>query len=410
MRARTAARQATRCSAVDGGGGCLAGTRSRQRLLALAVVRRTRQRAVALDRRAAVTGPPQVVDLAAMRGHLAPRTCAVPVAHLDRPAQRTAEEPGLADLDHPIGTVEHDALDHRPADHRGQLAGGDQGARCQHAHISERSVADEDGEQGRGALAADRRGRRPRGQLDECVMASLPWRARQVSRRRGVAVFGLGCRPIGLEQLALDRAQRPGQGGLGQGRELTLEEPGAAQPVVETDTAVLPIGPRLLLVVLRAGLATPVGHRPSEVRPAHRAGLTDQEVLRLRERTGGRRPVQPCEQPGTSGRDRARRQRRRGGRHRPKTARQAHLRVGVGHRAVAPIGQPGCGVQVAGGGEGPSRVCGRHQPGPSGSDAGIGTAQLVERVGELGIAEILRIEPQGLVHPCVQCSEHLFAA
>ena len=71
------------------------------------------------------------------------------------------------------------------------------------------------------------------------------WRggAGQMGGGSGVAVFGVGGDPVGLEQFPFDALEGCAHGGLGDGGEFAGKESGAAEAVVEGDVAVVAVGP-----------------------------------------------------------------------------------------------------------------------------------------------------------------------
>ena len=120
-------------------------------------------------------------------------------------------------------------------------------------HVAEGVLADQDGQQGPGALAVGGGGGRAAGHLDQGVVAALGRGAGQVGDGGGVAVEGLGRGPVGLEQLTFEAFELGADLGLGRGGELAGQQPGAAQAVVQGDLAVVAVG------LVGVGVACPGG-------------------------------------------------------------------------------------------------------------------------------------------------------
>jgi hypothetical protein len=112
------------------------------------IVRAAFDRAVLLRGLTTVGVWPDVVDVAVVgRFVTAGGVLAVAVTDLDGPAQRAGEAATAGHSDDPVGPVEHDPFDVGLRQPLHDLAGSDDGAVGQLAQVSERGLADEDGDQ-----------------------------------------------------------------------------------------------------------------------------------------------------------------------------------------------------------------------------------------------------------------------
>jgi hypothetical protein len=170
----------------------------------------------------------------------------------------------------------------------------------------------------------------------------------------------------------------------------------------------LEVGLGVLVVVVGAGLAPPVVHGPGEVGPAHGAGLAHQELLGLGERCGGDGGVETGELVGVARGDVTSGERRTGGRHGAQPMGKAHVGLSVTNRRVVAVSQPRRRVQIAGRGKGAAGVGRGDEPSLGGDKSGRRAANLVERVGQLDVAEGVGIEVERVVDSGSEKREHQF--
>jgi hypothetical protein len=330
------------------------------------------------------------------------------VADLERVADGAAEAAGAAQVDDAGGSVEHDPLDQRLVQQGRDRAGADDGPAGELADATlEGLVTHEHADQWPGTLAVGGCGHRPRGELDECVVPPLGRGAAQMAGGGGVAVFGTGGGPVGLEQLLLDPPQRGVDGGVGQRRQHPVQDPGAPHPRRQVHPAQGLVMLGVALDTIGVGVLTPVLDGPDEVCPRQGAGVVDEDGLVAHEVLGGAAARQRGQHHGVTQRDVAGGEGLGRGGHGAQPAAQPRLGPGLADREAAAVGQPrstGPGPVV---GPHPTGVGRRGQSGHGGGQPGLLAMQPDHRCGQLGVIQRVRVDLEQLVDRRGQRSSRL---
>ena len=269
---------------------------------------------------------------------------------------------------------------------------GDQRAVGELEHVAEGIFADQNGQQRAGALAVGGGSGGPACHLDEGVVAALGRGAGQVGDGGGVAVDGLGCRPVDLEQVTFEAFELGADLGLGRAGELAGEETGAAEAVVQGDLAVVTVGLVGVGIAVLASVAEPVAAGLGEVGPPHRAGLADEVVLGVGKGSEGVGGGEDREAAGVGHGDVTRGERGRGVGHRPQPAGEVHVGAGIADRRVIAGRQPRRGGQVPGVGPRPLTIDQCGQSGFDGAQLRPDPAQLDQQHGGLVPIEGLDVD------------------